>query len=73
MAKEVAFYQVREAFLGTLDDGTPVEFHKGEVVAPDDPAFKKWGEMHFIPLVVRTSRPVIEQATAGPGEKRGAQ
>ena len=70
MARPV-FYQVRETFLGTLDDGTAVEFHKGEAVDPDDPAVRKWGE-NFVPLVTRSIRPDVEQATAAPGEKRGA-
>lgn len=69
-----AFYQVRTRFIGTLDDGTPVEYYEGEVVRADDPAFKKWGDLYFMPLVVRgaATGPVIEQATAAPGEKRGA-
>jgi len=68
MAKP-AYYQVLEAFLGTLD-GEPVEFYRGEVVEADDPALRKWPE-HFGPLIVR-GRPTVEQATAAPGEKRGA-
>jgi len=71
MATKAAYYQVRETFLGTLDDGTPVEFHRGEAVDPDDPALKKW-PAYFEPLVVRSTGPVIEQATDAPGEKRGA-
>lgn len=71
MASKPAYYQVRETFLGALPDGTPVEFYKGEVVDADDPAFKKWPHL-FVPLVVRTFRPEVEQATAAPGEKRGA-
>ena len=70
MAGKPAHYQVRETFLGTLD-GAAVEYHKGEVVDADDPAYRRWPE-HFIPLVVRASRPAVESATAGPGEKRGA-
>jgi len=69
MAK-AAYYQVRESFVGSFD-GDPVEYTKGEVVEPDDPAIKRWPE-NFMPLVVRSHRPAVEQATAGPGEKRGA-
>jgi hypothetical protein len=68
MAK-AEYYMVRESFVGELD-GEAVEYHKGEVVAGDDPAVRRWPES-FGPLVVR-SRSVIEQATAAPGEKRGA-
>jgi len=65
-----ALYQVRESFIGSFD-GAPVEFYKGEVYEADDPALKRWPH-NFIPLVLRTTRPTVEQATAGPGEKRGA-
>lgn len=64
------YYQVRESFVGSFD-GEPVEFYKGEVLEADDPALKRWPE-NFVPLAVRTSRPAVEQATAAPGEKRGA-
>ena len=64
------FYTVRASFVGTFD-GEPVEFHKGEVVVAGDPALRKWPDS-FEPLVVRTYRPEVEQATAAPGEKRGA-
>ncbi len=70
MATRSAYYQVRETFLGTLDDGTFVELHEGEVIDPDDPALKKWPE-RFKPFIPRV-RPLVEQATAAPGEKRGA-
>jgi hypothetical protein len=69
MAK-TAYYQVRESFVGT-SDGEPVEYYKGEVIAADDPALKRWPES-FVPLVVRGQPPEVEQATAAPGEKRGA-
>jgi hypothetical protein len=69
MAKPT-FYQVRESFVGSFGD-EPVEFYKGEVVAADDPALKRWPDS-FVPLVVRGQSPAVEQATAAPGEKRGA-
>ena len=71
MAGKPAYDQVRETFLGTLADGTPVEFYRGEVVDEDDPARRRWPD-HFIPLVVRSQPGRVEQATAAPGEKRGA-
>lgn len=69
MAK-ATYYTVRESFVGSLD-GEGVEYHKGEVVDADDPAVRLWPG-YFEPLVIRRHRPDIEQATAGPGEKRGA-
>ncbi len=69
MAK-AAYLTVRESFIAALD-GTEVEYHKGEVVDPDDPAVARFPD-HFEPLVVRThTRGRIEQATSAPGEKRG--
>lgn len=70
MATKPAFYTVAESFVGTLD-GADAEYRKGEVVDADDPAVRKWPEL-FVPLVVRSHRPAVEQATAAPGEKRGA-
>ena len=49
-------------------------YGKGEVLSPDHPAVKTW-PTKFGPLTFsheRAAEPVIEQATAGPGEKRGA-
>jgi hypothetical protein len=66
MAKP-AYYTVSESFAG---DG--FDYQKGEVVDGDDPAVKKW-PAHFAPLVLREDRQNrVEQATAAPGEKRGA-
>lgn len=62
------FYVVTESFVGTID-GREVEYHVGEIVGPSEPALRKWPKL-FGPLVVRDAR--IEQATAAPGEKRGA-
>ncbi len=70
MAK-AAYYTVSESFVSTLE-GEEVEYRRGEVVDGDDPAVRKW-PTHFEPLVVRQRRRAeVEQATAGPGEKRGA-
>jgi hypothetical protein len=66
------FYTVSESFIGLLN-GAEVEYHKGEVVAADDPAIKKM-PLHFEQFVVRGHedhrRSAVEQATAAPGEKR---
>jgi hypothetical protein len=44
---------------------------EGDVYNADDPLVAKHPSL-FGPLVVRDSSPRIEQATAAPGEKRGA-
>jgi hypothetical protein len=68
MAKD-DIYQVTTTFVGTVA-GRDVEYHVGELVDADDPAFKKFPE-HFGPLEFkhRTAK-AVEQATAAPGEKR---
>jgi hypothetical protein len=48
-------------------------FRAGELIDADHPAVRKYPD-HFGPLVIQHSikrAPVIEQATAAPGEKRG--
>jgi hypothetical protein len=65
MAKP-AYYTVTKSLAG---DG--FEYHQGEVIEADDPAIRKWPD-HFAPLVVRGQPHPVEQATAAPGEKRGA-
>jgi hypothetical protein len=59
------YFTVRESFSTRLGGGM-VEYHAGEVVGRDDPAFRKAPHL-FAPLIVRG---VVEQATAAPGEKR---
>ena len=50
-------------------------YREGEVIEADHWAVKKWPEF-FCPLTfphpVKRAQPRIEQATAAPGEKRGA-
>lgn len=69
MAKD-DIYMVTTTFVITLGD-RDVEYHTGEIVDADDPAYKRVPE-HFGPVEFkhRTAKPV-EQATAAPGEKRG--
>jgi hypothetical protein len=62
-------YEVAVAFSGPL--GT---FTKGQLYRWDDPVVRKYPSF-FRPMVIRSTvkgKPVIEQATAAPGEKRGA-
>jgi hypothetical protein len=55
-------------------EGNP--YRKGDVIEPDHWAVRKWpqffGPFVFPHPVKRSSAPRIEQATAAPGEKRGA-
>ena len=71
-AAKPSHYTVATSFLGALD-GDAIEFHKGEVIEAEDPAYKLWPEK-FEPLVVRdhlkTKGSKVEKATAAPGEKR---
>ena len=63
--------QVVQSFFATLD-GQNVSFRKGELINGDHPAVRKWPD-NFGPLTIpRRSSDRIEQATAAPGEKRGA-
>jgi hypothetical protein len=55
------------SFVG-LDGAVIIE---GDLYASDHPAVKKWPDL-FKPIAARTAEPRVEQATAAPGEKRGA-
>ena len=76
MARAAADPQVMVAltsFVGAVGKAE-VYVYQGELYAEDDPIVKKHPTL-FGPVVVRRSvpaAPVIEQATAAPGEKRGA-
>jgi len=72
MAKD-DIYQVTTTFVITLD-GLDAEYHAGEIVDADDPAYKRVPE-HFGPVEFKhrkAEKPApVEKATAAPGEKRG--
>jgi len=71
MAKD-DIYMVTTTFVITLGD-RDVEYHTGEIVDGDDPAYKRVPE-HFGPVEFkhRTAKTKpVEQATAAPGEQRG--
>jgi predicted component of type VI protein secretion system len=55
---------VLQSFVGNLD-GADLHFKAGDLFPADDKAAKKW------PHLFGPSQPSLEQATAGPGEKRG--
>ena len=63
-----------DSFVGAVD-GETLRITKGELFETNHPAVKKWPELFgpvTFPHPTRRSEPVIEQATAAPGEKRGA-
>lgn len=59
---------VLESFIGKVGDEERF-FLAGEIIRPNDPAVKKWPDK-FGPARFFHDR--VEQATAAPGEKRGA-
>ena len=56
----------REGFVGEVD-GQTVNIYQGDLVEADHPIVKKWPDL-FAPPVFKY--PMVEQATAKPGEKR---
>jgi len=70
MAKD-DIYMVTTTFVITLGD-RDVEYHVGEIVDADDPAYKRVPE-HFGPVEFKhrtVKEAKVEKATAVPGEKR---
>jgi hypothetical protein len=65
------FYQVITTFQTSID-GEWVEYHRGELVDADDPALKRMPHYFGPPEFKHRRRPLVEAATAAPGEKRGA-
>jgi hypothetical protein len=59
---------VLQSFVGRVHDAD-VHFRQGESIDSAHPAVKKWPHF-FGPTLLRHAE--IEQATAAPGEKRGA-
>jgi hypothetical protein len=72
MAKDLAssIAMAVVSFVGDID-GTVVMVRKGDLLYPDDPIVRKWPDKFGQPKVRGYAAPV-EQATAAPGEKRGA-
>lgn len=70
-AKTSTHVEATETFSGDLD-GAPIVIRKEMVISADDPVAKAFPQ-YFQPLSPRRSRPEVEQATAAPGEKRGAK
>ena len=73
MAKAAADPQIMAAltsFVGAIG-GTDTTIRKGDLFLSDHEAVRRWPHL-FRAVEVRRTEPVIEQATAAPGEKRGA-
>ena len=68
--KDKSIVRALRSFAGNLD-GEEVAASEDDLFYTDDPAVRKWPEL-FGPVRVRNQRPDVEQATAAPGEKRGA-
>jgi hypothetical protein len=69
-AAEPQIVRALTSFVGGLGK-VLIQVPEGQNWAADDPFVKKYPEF-FGPLTFQRSTPRIEQATAGPGEKRGA-
>lgn len=65
--------QANTSFNATVG-GVAVAIHEGETIDADHPLAQRYPEyFQSVKVMHRTPRtPVIEQATAAPGEKRGA-
>jgi hypothetical protein len=72
MAKDVAssIVMCTESFVADID-GATVYARKGELLYSDDPLVYRFPKSFGLPKV-RGHKPSVEQATAAPGEKRGA-
>ena len=58
---------VLQSFVGNID-GADIVFRAGDSIDPNHKAVKKWPDL----FAEATLNHEVEQATAGPGEKRGA-
>jgi hypothetical protein len=72
MAKERILLVATTSFIGLNADGSSFHARAGEtIVWSDHPAVATYSEW-FRPVSATYETPRIEQATAAPGEKRGA-
>ena len=67
-----AVLEAKTSFTATVD-GARIDIHAGDRIDADHPAVRKWPDF-FGPLLIQHRSPAgkVEQATAAPGEKRGA-
>lgn len=66
--ERVEYFQAVESFV-TMLDGEPTQVSAGDLVHPDHPILK--GRAQLFKPAKNYIRFDVEQATAGPGEKRG--
>ena len=64
--KKPVLLVAREGFGGSID-GKDIDLEEGDFVESNSPIAQKWPELFEAPLL---RYPVVEQATAAPGEKR---
>jgi hypothetical protein len=65
--------RVKDSFSAQDDKGNIYTYHKGDLLKGDEPVLKVKGwEGLFEPVEDQFRAPEVEQATAAPGEKRGA-
>lgn len=65
--------QANTSFNATVD-GVAIAIHEGETIDADHPIVRRYPQyFDSVAVIHRTSRsePIVEQATAAPGEKRG--
>lgn len=67
--KKVQYYRAKESFPYTEDGQLAGTVNKGEVLHPDHPLVKRYKDL--LEPTDKFGRFDVEQATAGPGEKRG--
>ena len=65
-SKKPALLVARTGFVGSID-GKDINIEEGDFVESNSPIAQKWPELFEAPLL---RYPVVEQATAAPGEKR---
>jgi hypothetical protein len=71
MAARGRLFVAREAFSGTSPDGVPFVVNVGQTIREGHPILK--GREIYVEELARAdfdTEPVVEQATAAPGEKR---
>ena len=74
--KRSDYYKARHSF-GVMHDGEQITVNEGEIVPSDSSLIKQFSsaavEEHFVEVTSFGRWDVVEQATAAPGEKRGAE
>ena len=74
MARAAAQPQVMVALAGFVGavEGKDISVRVGDLFGADDPILKNCPDLFGSVALRRSGKPAVEQATAAPGEKRGA-